>query len=75
MSKKETHFQERRVQRMEAIDQLPPNLKAVVHDWGWYIVKSFMDCGVTKPKHMRHLIEVVLDDTRAPRGISSSSQK
>ena len=67
-------YEHRRIARMAEIDALPPAIKELVHEWGWTIVKNFLDCGVKKPKHIRHLIKVVLDETRAPRGLAASSQ-
>lgn len=68
------NFHNRRVARMDEIDKLPPLIKELVHEWGWTIVKSFLDCGVKKPKQINHLINTVINETRAPRGRASSFQ-
>jgi hypothetical protein len=64
---------DKRQARFKEIDKLSKEQKAVVHDWGYNIVDNFIRCGVTKPKHMRHLIRVILDDTR-PEEKSYSKQ-
>ncbi|HVT29358.1 MAG TPA: hypothetical protein VHE81_15185 [Lacipirellulaceae bacterium] len=64
----------RRERRMQQIDNLTPELRAVVNEWGWTIVDNFMRCGVKKANRIEHLINVVLNETRAPRGYSASFQ-
>jgi hypothetical protein len=54
---------EKRQKRFAEIDNLSPEMRKVVHEWGWTVVKNFIDCGVTKPKHIRHLVNLVLDET------------
>lgn len=51
---------DRRARKMNRIDALPAELKAVVHDFGWLTVKEFTECGVTSAKKIRHLIHIVL---------------
>jgi hypothetical protein len=63
----------KRKNRMAAIDSLPPELRALVHDYSYCVVKSFMDIGVTKPAHIRHLVERVLDEF-SPTRASFSNQ-
>lgn len=41
---------------LDAVDHLPPELRALVHDFGWPLVQTFLACGVTKPGAIRHLI-------------------
>lgn len=50
---------ERRRRRMEEIDRLLPEMRMLVKEEGWTIVKAFIDCGVLKPRQIRHLIGVV----------------
>jgi len=54
---------DKRQKRFEKIDALSPQLRELVHEWGFTIVDNFMMCGVTKPKHIRHLINTVLNET------------
>lgn len=63
----------KRRQRMDQIDNLPPETRRLVHDYGYYVVKSFIDLGVTKPKHIAHLVGVVLDEF-SPTRASYSNQ-
>jgi hypothetical protein len=53
---------DRRQRKMAKIDALPAPLKAVVHDFGWLTVKTFMEDGVTDAKAIRRLIHVVLHE-------------
>lgn len=53
---------ERVVRRMDEIDRLTPAQRAVVHDFGWAIVKLFRECGVIDPKKQRMLINRILYD-------------
>lgn len=52
-------FHERVKQRMDRVDSLPKELRALVHEHGLTVVDAFLQCGVTKPKHIQHLIKVV----------------
>lgn len=63
---------ERRAARMSALDELPPELRALVHEYGSNVVHAFMDCGVTKPNRIKHLVETVLDDFSPTRGSYAS---
>lgn len=59
---------QKRRQRMTRIDDMPPDLRALVHEYGFYIVDNFMQCGVTRPRQIRHLVEAVLDEFSPTRG-------
>lgn len=50
----------RRQRKFERIDDLPPAIKAVVHDYGWLTVKTLMEAGVSDGKKMRTLIKTIL---------------
>lgn len=50
---------EKRRKRMEQIDALSPEVRAIVHEEGWTIVDAFMRAGVTRAKIIRHLIMTV----------------
>lgn len=62
----------KRLSRMKIIDDMPKELRTCVHDYGLNIVKAFVDCGVKKEKHLRHLVETVLDEFSPTRGSFSS---
>ncbi len=47
------------IKRMERVDAMAPAMRDLVHEYGLTLVDSFVQCGVTKPKHIRHLIETV----------------
>jgi hypothetical protein len=65
----------RRRARMDQIDQMPQDLRQCVHDYGYTVVKSFVDLGISKPKHLRHLVETVLNELSPTRGAYSSQGK
>lgn len=69
----EARLQERRAKRMARVDAMSSEMRACVHDYGLRVVDSFMDCGVKKPKHLRHLVKMVLDEL-SPLGVSGSLQ-
>ncbi|MDR6826463.1 hypothetical protein J2X48_000733 [Bosea sp. BE271] len=62
----------RRRARMEAIDALSPEHRELVHDYGYNVVRACMDCGATKPKHIRHIVETVLNEFSPTRGSYAS---
>lgn len=68
----EGSFQEvvdrKRRQRMDAIDRLDPEHRKLVHVYGYHIVKTLIDVGVTKPTHIRHVVETILDEFSPSRG-------
>lgn len=57
---------ERVTKRMEIVDQLPPDVRRFVHEFGWNITKEFMAAGIKNPKTMKHLINIILGDMRPP---------
>lgn len=61
----------KRRKRMAAIDALPVDVRALVHEYGFNVVKTLLDLGVTKPKHIRHVVETVLDEFSPTRGAFS----
>lgn len=61
--------------RMEKVDAMSPEVRAVVHDWGLGIVQTFLDCGVKDPRHMRHIILRILEDTRGSQGPHHAGSK
>lgn len=58
----------KRVARMAAIDRLSPELRELVHDYGYTVVRAFLDHGIEKPRILRHLVETVLDEFSPTRG-------
>jgi hypothetical protein len=58
----------KREKRFAQIDALTPELRALVHEYGYTVVKTLMDIGVTKPKQIRHIVETVLDEFSPTRG-------
>lgn len=59
---------DRRRKRMATIDSLPPDIRELVHEYGFHVVDQFQRSGVTKAKNIRHLVECVLDEFSPTRG-------
>ncbi len=53
------HGIDRVQKRMAKIDAMPKDIRELVHEHGLTMVQAFMDCGVTKHKHIKHLITTV----------------
>jgi hypothetical protein len=52
-------------ERMRQIDSLSPDVRQLVHEHGWTVVNAFLKLGVTKAKHIRHLIQTVKNGSDA----------
>ena len=64
--------EKRRASRMQTIDNMSPALRSLVHDYGFHVVDSFMLLGVESPRHIKHLVETVLDEFSPTRGTGSA---
>lgn len=62
----------KRAKRMAEIDRFDPAIRSLIHDYGYTVVKAILDVGVTKPKHVRHIVETVLNEFSPTRGSFSS---
>ena len=62
----------RRSNRMAGIDALPQEVRGLVHEYGLKVVRAHLDLGITKARHIRHLVETTLDEFTPTRGSSSS---
>jgi hypothetical protein len=58
----------KRQRRMAEIDSQPPAIRELVHEYGWPVVKTCMDLGINQPRHIRHLVETVLNEFSPTRG-------
>lgn len=67
----QAHFAAKRRKRMEEIDALPEGLRLLVHEYGYPIIRAFLDIGVSKPRHIRHIVEMTLNEFSPTRGSSS----
>ena len=54
--------------RMAAVDALPPELRELVHEYGYTTVKTLLDHKVCRPKAIRHIVETILDEFSPTRG-------
>lgn len=50
---------QRVINRMDRIDAMEPDLRALVHEHGLTMVQAFLDVGVKKANQIAHLIMVV----------------
>lgn len=46
-------------ERMARVDQFPPDVRALVHEFGLEVVQEFWNHNIRRPNAMRHLIETV----------------
>lgn len=52
----------KRAKRFKNIDNLSPELRALANEYGYHVVDNLMRVGVTNPKHITHIIEMILDE-------------
>lgn len=69
---KRAFIDEKRRRRMDMVDQLEPQLRTLVHDYGFTVVHAFLEIGVRNPRHIRHLVENVLNEFSPTRGSYSA---
>jgi len=67
----QTVIDAKRQSRMQKVDAMSPEMRAIVNDYGFCIVNNFNNLGVTKPNQIRHLVELVLDEFSPTRGSKS----
>lgn len=63
---------EKRRKRMGLVDSLTAEQRALVHEFGLSVVKAFVDLGVTQPRHIKHLVNTVLDEFSPTRATYSN---
>lgn len=51
---------------LEAIDRLPADLRACVHEFGWAIVNAFLGQGIRSPRTIRFLVKEIWAGARQP---------
>jgi hypothetical protein len=54
--------------RMGKIDRLTPEMRALVHEYGFAVVNTMMELGVVKPGQIRHAVETILNEFSPTRG-------
>ena len=57
-----------RVARMAVVDDMSPAMRELVNEYGFAVVRTLLDVGVTKPRHVRHVVETILDEFSPTRG-------
>jgi len=57
---------EKRARRLEEVDDMPPELRGCVHEFGYAIVHAFVTNGVTSPGRIRQLVHEVWAGARQP---------
>lgn len=50
------NIKERAERRFDRIDKLPPETRALIHEFGWASVKIFLDLGERRPTVIRDYI-------------------
>jgi hypothetical protein len=66
------HIQAKRKKRMDLVDSMTKDQRALVYEYGLTVVKAIMDSGVTKPRRIKHIVETVLDEFSPTRGAAST---
>lgn len=54
-------FQVKRVNRMNEIDNLSPDIRALVHEFNWTMIHAFLQAGIRDARKIRHLISRVIE--------------
>jgi hypothetical protein len=62
---------QKRRNRMALVDAMSAEMRETVNDYGFHIVDNFMKIGIHKPKQIRHLVEIILDEFSPTRGTKS----
>jgi hypothetical protein len=57
----------RHADRMAHFDALPEDIRDLIHEYGANVVNQMRQCGVLKARHIRHLVETVLDELSPAR--------
>jgi hypothetical protein len=52
------YLTDRALAGLNRVDEMPPQLRACVHEFGLEIVSAFVQIGITEPRHIRHLVNV-----------------
>lgn len=65
-------IQRRRKERMAKIDNFPKPIRECVHLYGYTVVDMLLSLGIRKPRHIRHIVETILDEFSPTRGSGSS---
>jgi len=58
----------KRKNRMDKIDAFDPATRSLIHEYGMPVVECLHAVGVTKPKHVRHVVETILNEFSPTRG-------
>lgn len=62
------YVHQKQINRMNEIDRLPPKVRTLVNEYGYTVVKTLLDLGVSKPNQIKHIVEVILDEFSPTRG-------
>lgn len=65
----------KRAKRMAVIDAMPAEMRELVHEYGLTVIRTCTDLGITQPRHIRHLVESILDEFSPTRGSFSKQGK
>lgn len=61
-----TTLPQRTLRALETVDDMPPELRACVHEFGYAIVNACLQAGVTKPAQIRQLVYNIWQGARQP---------
>ena len=61
-------YQVKRVNRMNEIDRLPADIRALVHEFNWTMIHPFLKAGIRDARQIRHLIRCVVHGAASHNG-------
>lgn len=59
---------EKRRKRFDKIDAMSPEMRECVNDYGYHVVNTLKERGITSPRQIRHVVEAILDEFSPTRG-------
>lgn len=63
-------YQVKRVNRMNEIDNLPADIRALVHEFNWTMINPFLKAGIRDARQIKHLIRCVVQGAASYNGSS-----
>lgn len=57
---------------MAEVDAHDPAIRSLIHEYGLNVVKTIYGLGVREPRHIKHIVETVLDEFSPTRGTFSN---
>ena len=62
----------RTLRALDRIDEMPPDLRACVHDFSYSVVATCLNAGITDPRKIRTLVAGIWEGARQPHNRNSA---